>query len=96
MIYVLGDLDVLPLIEFASSLLQNDKQALTNEIYEELSNFINSVVDDKILRLRPKRIRDSLIFNENQNTINILGSVFMNGYGLLKQSIDTLKTKDRL
>jgi len=61
-----------------------------------LSNFINSVVDDKILRLRPKRIRDSLIFNENQNTINILGSVFMNGYGLLKQSIDTLKTKDRL
>ncbi|CDW74254.1 UNKNOWN [Stylonychia lemnae] len=94
-IYVLGDLDVLPMIEFASGFIQSEKVTLTNEIYEELSNFISTVVDDKSFRLRGKRTRDAVFQNENINCINIMGTVFMNGYSLLKQSIDILKTKDR-
>eukprot|EP00347_Sterkiella_histriomuscorum_P008880 403343393 len=95
-IFVLGDLDILPMIEFISGLIQYDKQNITNEIYEEITNFQNSIISDKIYRLihKKKKYSQHLIM-ENQNSINILGQGFVNGFSLLQQSIENLKTKDR-
>ena len=39
--FVLGDLDALPMVEFLSALVLNYKQLISNEIYEEITNYIN-------------------------------------------------------
>lgn len=39
--FVLGDLDTLPMVEFISALILNYKNVITNEIFEEMTNYLN-------------------------------------------------------
>ena len=58
-IYELNDLDLLPMGEFVTKFVLNERSNLTPEIQEELMNFVNSIIDDKLRRAMTVSIRDT-------------------------------------
>ena len=54
-IYVLGDLDLLPMIEYASTIIKDSSQELNFGFTEIICRFIANVIDDKTLRVVKKR-----------------------------------------